>query len=98
MSQKLKRTGTSARKVAVRQGTARKMQAARATTGTVLDRVMGWLPFSEAQLHRIFLVAILGSAAGLMWLVAVLAGVPAIAAHRVASLAAAARARMLAFA
>ena len=90
MSQKLKRTGTSARKVAVRQGTARKMQAARATTGTVLDRVMGWLPFSEAQLHRIFLVAILGSAAGLMWLVAVLAGVPAIAAHRVASLAAAA--------
>jgi len=90
MSQKLKRSGTSARKVAVRQGTARKMQAARATTGSVLDRVMAWLPFSEAQLHRIFLVAILGSAGALLWLVAVLAGVPAIAAHRVAALASAA--------
>lgn len=90
MSQKLKRTGTSARKVAVRQGTARKVRAARATTGSLLDRVMAWLPFTEAQLHRIFLVAILGSAGALMWLVAVLAGVPAIAAHRVASLAVAA--------
>jgi cell division protein FtsQ len=87
MSQKLKRGGASARKQASKASNARKVAVARARTGTAMDRVLALLPFSEAQLHRIFLVTILGCALGLAWLVMVLAGVPAMATQQVASIA-----------
>ncbi|WP_084455920.1 cell division protein FtsQ/DivIB [Novosphingobium rosa] len=87
MSQKLKRGGASARKQASKASNARKVAVARARTGTALDRALALLPFSEAQLHRIFLVTILGCALGLAWLVMVLAGVPAMATQQVASIA-----------
>jgi cell division protein FtsQ len=87
MSQKLKRGGTSARKQASKASNARKVAVARARTGSVLDRVLALSPFTEAQLHRIFLIVILGCAVGLAWLVAVLAGVPAMASQQVATIA-----------
>lgn len=87
MSQKLKRGGASARKQASKASNARKVAVARARTGSLLDRALALSPFTEAQLHRIFLIVILGCALGLAWLVAVLAGVPAMASQQVATIA-----------
>ena len=78
--------GTSARKAAARAQSARKVDVARKRTGSALDAVLALLPFDEYQLHRIFLVVILACAGALLWLVASLAGVPAMAEERVASL------------
>jgi cell division protein FtsQ len=83
----LKRKPTTARRTAAAQGTARKVRAARATTGSLLDRIMAWVPFSEERLHRIFLAAILGGAAVLAWVVAGFAGLPAMAGQQLAQIA-----------
>lgn len=53
-----------------------------------MDSVIAILPFTEDQLHRIFLAIILGGAAALAWFVASLAGVPAMARQQIAALAA----------
>jgi cell division protein FtsQ len=82
--QTLKRKAPSARKTAAQQGTARKVRAAKASTGSAFDSVLAWLPFSEEQLHRGLLIAILGGAAVLAWTVATMAGLPALAAQQLA--------------
>jgi cell division protein FtsQ len=87
MSRKIKRGGASAGRAAARQDTARKVNAARVRTGSVLDRALAAMPFDETQLQRIFLVMILGAAVCLAWVVAVMAGVPALVAGQVALLA-----------
>lgn len=87
MSQTIRRGGSSARKVAAKAQSARKVEAARARTGSLMDQVMAMLPISEAQLHKIFLVLILAAAGVLLWVVAGLAGVPSLAEQRAASLA-----------
>lgn len=87
MSQTIRRGGANARKVAVRQGNRRKVQAARARTGSVMDQIMAFVPFSDETLHRIFLAIILGGAVALAWVVASVAGVPAMAQAQVATLA-----------
>ncbi len=84
MSQKIKRTGKSVRKIAAAQGNARKVRSAKARTGSAFDSVMAWMPFSEDQLHRVFLAAILGGAVTLAWIVASFAGVPAMASQQLA--------------
>ena len=84
MSQKIKRGGKSVRKVAVAQGKARKVRTARARTGSAFDSIMAWMPFSEDQLHRVFLAAILGGAVALAWIVASFAGLPAMAGQQLA--------------
>ena len=84
---KLRRTATSARKVAAKAEKQRSLRKAQARTGSVLDHAMALLPISDAGLHRIFLAIILGGAVALAWLVASLAGVPAMAAAQVASVA-----------
>lgn len=87
MSQTIKRKGASAGRAAARQGTARKVKAARVRTGSVLDRAMALIPLNDAQWQRFFLIGILGAAAGLAWVVASAAGVPALASGQVARLA-----------
>ena len=87
MSTRIKRGPSTARKAAAAQKTARTMRTAKAKTGSTLDSVMAVLPFSEDQLHRAFLVVILGSAAVLAWVLASFAGVPAIATQQVAAIA-----------
>ena len=84
MSQKIKRGGKSVRKVAAAQGKARTVRTARARTGSAFGSVMAWVPFSEEQLHRVFLAAILGGAVALAWIVASFAGVPAMAGQQLA--------------
>ncbi|MFC0588394.1 cell division protein FtsQ/DivIB [Novosphingobium aquiterrae] len=86
MSQKIKRGGKSVRKTAAAQGKARQVKAARARTGSAMDAVMSWVPFSESQLHRIFLAMILGGAVVLAWMVASFAGVPAMAQQQLAAI------------
>jgi len=88
MSHTIKRKGRSVRRAAAARGTARKVDKARRSTGSVLDLAMRWSPFTEEQLHRIFLAIILGAAAALAWLVASFAGVPALANRQLAIFAA----------
>jgi cell division protein FtsQ len=79
MSQTLKRKAPSVRQVAARQGKARKAKVARARTGSALDAVLSWLPFSDEQLHRLLVALILALAVAAAWAVAVMAGVPTLA-------------------
>jgi cell division protein FtsQ len=88
MSQTIKRGGKGVRRAAEARGTARKVDRARATTGSALDAALRWLPFTEEQLHRGFMVAILGVCAVLAWFVASLAGLPALASAQLSMLAA----------
>ncbi|CDO34148.1 cell division protein FtsQ/DivIB [Novosphingobium sp. KN65.2] len=88
MSQTIRRKSKSARKSAARQGTKAKVRQARATTGSAMDVVMSWLPFSEDQLHRIFLIAILAGAGVLAWLAASAAGLPLMVGDQMAQIAA----------
>ena len=88
MSQKIKRGGKSVRKVAAAQGKARKVRTAKARTGSAFDSVMAWMPFSDEQLHRVFLAVILGGAVVLAWIVASFAGIPAMARQQLAVFAA----------
>lgn len=88
MAQTIKRGGKSVRRSAAARGTARKVDKAKAQTGTALDAAMRWLPFTEEQLHRVFLILIFAALAGLVWIVASLAGVPALAQAQMAGIAA----------
>lgn len=88
MSQKIKRGGKGVRRAAAARGAARKVDRARATTGSALDAAMRWLPFTEDQLHRGFMAMILGGCVALAWFVASLAGLPALASSQLAVLAA----------
>ncbi len=84
MSQTLRRKAPAAGKVAARAGQQRKLRAAKARTGSALDAVLAWLPFSDEQLHRIVLGLIFAAALALVWVVAAAAGVPALAAQQLA--------------
>lgn len=88
MSTTIRRKAKTARKAASAQGNRAKVREARARTGSALDMAMGWLPFSETQLHRIFLFTILGGAVVLAWVVASMAGLPTIAGYQMAEVAA----------
>jgi cell division protein FtsQ len=76
MAQTIRRGGKGVRRVAAAHGTKRKVTAARRQTGSMIDTVMQWMPFSEETLHRIAMTLILGAAAMLAWIVANMAGVP----------------------
>jgi len=87
MSRKITRTARTARKSAAQQGKAQKMRAARERTGSAMDRAMTLIPLSEERLHRVFLAAILGAAIALAWIVAAMAGLPAMAGQQLAAVA-----------
>lgn len=87
MTQTIKRGGKGVRRAAAAKGRAQTARKARAKTHSAFDRTMAILPFTEEQLHRIFLAVILGGAVALAWFVANLAGVPAMAQQQVASVA-----------
>ncbi len=87
MAQTIKRGGKGVRRSTAARGTARKVDKAKAHTGTALDAAMSWLPFTEEQLHRFFLVIIFAALAGLVWAIASVAGVPALAQAQMAQFA-----------
>ncbi|AZI36803.1 cell division protein FtsQ [Caenibius tardaugens NBRC 16725] len=79
MAQTIKRGGKGVRRAAAARGAARKVDKAKAHTGSVVDTAMRWLPFTEEQLHRFFLFVIFAVAIAMAWVVASLAGLPALA-------------------
>jgi cell division protein FtsQ len=83
----IKRGGKGVRRAARANSRAKTARRAKAKTTGVLDSAMALLPFTEEQLHRIFLAIILGGAVALAWFIASLAGVPALAQAQVAGLA-----------
>ncbi len=80
--------GKGVRRAARAQGRAAGARKARATTSGFVDQAMGLLPFSDEQWSRIWLAAIIGGAVALAWVIANLAGVPAMARAEVAAIAA----------
>ncbi|MDC0886606.1 FtsQ-type POTRA domain-containing protein [Altererythrobacter sp.] len=87
MATKVKRNGQGVRRAAAAKSRAAKARQARSTSKGVLDSAMALLPFTDDQLHRIFLAVILGGAVAAAWFVASLAGLPALARAEVAVLA-----------
>ncbi len=79
MAQTIRRGGKGVRRAAQASGTKRKVTAARRQTGSVIDQIIQWIPFSEETLHRILMALILGGAAVLACIVANMAGLPQLA-------------------
>lgn len=84
MSGKIKRGATGARRQARTQGAKRRVKQARSTTGKLVDWLMRYLPFTEEQLQKGFLTAILCLGAAFVWTIASFAGFPAMAEYRLA--------------
>ncbi|HEX5644295.1 MAG TPA: FtsQ-type POTRA domain-containing protein, partial [Erythrobacter sp.] len=84
----IRRSAKGVRRVAQANDRAAKARKARSTTSGVIDALLGLLPFTEEQLHRIFLSIIIGGAVALAWFIATLVGVPAMAQAQIAALAA----------
>lgn len=87
MAQTIKRGGKGVRRAAAARTAQRKVQTARKQTGSLFDSVMAWMPFSEETLHRIVMALILAVAAAIVWTVAVMAGIPALASEQAALIA-----------
>jgi len=87
MAQTIRRGGKGVRRAAAAKTSKARVAKAKAATGTMLDRGIAALPVSEARLHQVFLAAILGGAAVLAWVVASMAGVPAMATAQLAAVA-----------
>jgi cell division protein FtsQ len=79
MAQTIRRGGKSVRRAAAASGTRQKVATARKQTGTMIDSTVRWLPVSEDTLYRSLMIAILAGAAVLAWIVASMAGLPALA-------------------
>ncbi len=75
----IKRKPQGVRRSAAARSRSQKASAARRRTHSLLDRAMALLPFSEDQLHKIFLTIIIAAGLALAWTVAGFAGVPEMA-------------------
>lgn len=83
----LRRGSKGVRRAAAASSRANTARRARARTSGFFDGAMALLPFTDEQLHRIFLAIIIGGGVALAWFVASLAGVPAMAQGQIALLA-----------
>ena len=89
MAQQIRRNGTTGvRRAAKAQSRATAARRAQGRASGFLDAVMGVLPFTEEQWSRIWLAMIIGGAVGIAFIIASLAGVPALAQAQVARMAA----------
>ena len=88
MAETINRKAKGVRRSAAARSRADTARKAKAKTTGAVGGAMALLPFTEEQLHKVFLAMILGAAAALAWFVASLAGVPALAQAQVAALAA----------
>lgn len=88
MAQQIRRNGsTGVRRAAKAQSRAVTARKARGQASGVLDRIMGLLPFTEDQWSRIWLAAIIGGGVGVAFIIASLAGLPALAQAQIAAIA-----------
>ncbi|MEO6152237.1 MAG: FtsQ-type POTRA domain-containing protein [Croceibacterium sp.] len=74
MVETLRRQAPTVRRQVRRQGTQAKVRRARKQTSGLVEAIMQVLPFTEEQLQRAFLIAILAGAVAIAWLIASLAG------------------------
>ena len=89
MAQQIRRNGSpGVRRVAKAQSRSLTARKARGSASGVVDRAMGILPFTEEQWSRIWLAAIIGGTVAIAFIIASLAGVPALAQAQVAKIAA----------
>lgn len=89
MAQQIRRNGsTGVRRAAKAQSRAVNARRAQGRASGVLDGIMGVLPFTEEQWSRIWLAMIIGGGVGIAFIIASLAGVPALAQAQVARIAA----------
>ncbi|MEE4316665.1 cell division protein FtsQ/DivIB [Erythrobacter dokdonensis] len=89
MAQQIRRNGsTGVRRAAKAQSRAVTARKAKGSASGFIDWLMGLLPFSEEQWSRIWLAIIIGGAVGLAFIIASLAGVPAMAEAQAARIAA----------
>jgi cell division protein FtsQ len=89
MAQQIRRSGsTGVRRAAKAQSRAVAARKAGRSASGVVDRIMGVLPFTEEQWSRIWLAMIIGGSVGIAFVIASLAGVPALAQAQVAAIAA----------
>lgn len=85
MAQTIRRKQTGVRRQARAQGAQRKVRQARAQTGSIVGALLRLLPFTEEQLHKVFLVLILTAAAVAAWFIASLAGLTLLLNQQIAS-------------
>jgi cell division protein FtsQ len=89
MAQQIRRnTTTGVRRAAQSQSRAHAARRARGRASGFADWLMGLLPFTEEQWSRIWLAVIIGGGVGIAFVIASLAGVPALAQAEVARIAA----------
>ena len=74
MAQKITRKATGVRRQARAQGTRQQVRKAKQQTGVVATAIMRVLPFTEEQLHKVFLIAIFALLAVAAWVIASMAG------------------------
>lgn len=84
---KVTRKAPAARRVAAANGRRQAARRAQARTGSFVGAVLAVLPFTEQQIERAFLAIVLGLAATLAWVVASMAGVPALAHQQLGTIA-----------
>src|SRR3546814_15777509 len=83
----VKRSAFGLRRATRSSQRATQARRAKARTGRIVDALMGLLPFTEEQLHRIFLFIILGVVAAAAWFIASITGSFAFAGAPVAAIA-----------
>ena len=89
MAQQIRRNGTTGvRRAAKAQSRATAARRAKGRASGFIDWAMGLLPFTEEQWSRIWLAMIIGGGVGVAFVIASLAGVPALAQAQVARFAA----------
>lgn len=89
MAQQIRRSSTTGvRRAAKAQSRAVTARKAKGSASGFVDWLMGLLPFTEEQWSRIWLAIIIGGGVGLAFIIASLAGVPALAEAQVARIAA----------
>lgn len=88
MAQQIRRSSsTGVRRAARAQSRAVTARRARGQASGLLDWLMGLLPFTEHQWSRIWIAIIIGGGVSLAYIIASLAGVPALAERQVAQIA-----------
>ena len=89
MAQQIRRnSATGVRRAAKAQNRAVTARRAQGKASGIVDKAMGVLPFTEEQWSRIWLAMIIGGGVGIAFIIASLAGLPALAQAQVAVIAA----------
>jgi len=85
MAETIRRGGRAVRRQGRSQPASRKQRGGASQRGSLVDALMRVLPFTEEQLHKVFLALILAAVAAMALVVASLAGATALAAERMAA-------------